>query len=141
MRLQRRVFPKGLIFDKTGFGTPVTHSIYMLLADDLLSEEALVAPQGFEPRLDESESSVLPLNERATQIETAAAGSAGATISRLIECTTALLFPQHFERLLAEDAMTRKPSRSDRQCRSDCHRKQRKARLKVIVDLQYKVQK
>jgi hypothetical protein len=28
---------------------------------------SLVAPQGFEPRLDESESSVLPLNERATE--------------------------------------------------------------------------
>jgi hypothetical protein len=87
-----------------------------------MQHRRLVAPQGFEPRLDESESSVLPLNERATQIETAAAGSAGATISRLIECTTALLFPQHFERLLAEDAMTRKPARSDSQCRSDCHR-------------------
>ena len=75
----------------------------------------LVAPQGFEPRLDESESSVLPLNERATQIETAAAGSAGATISRLNECTTALLFAQHFERLLAKDAMAREPSGRDRQ--------------------------
>jgi site-specific DNA recombinase len=86
-QLQRRVFPEGLIFDGRGFGTPVTHSIYTLLGDDSLNEEFLVAPQGFEPRLDESESSVLPLNERATQIETAAAGSAGATISRLTKCT------------------------------------------------------
>ena len=28
----------------------------------------LVAPQGFEPRLNDSESSVLPLNEGATQV-------------------------------------------------------------------------
>jgi hypothetical protein len=47
----------------------------------------LVAPQGFEPRSSESESLVLPLNERAIQVVTAAAGSAGATISRLCECT------------------------------------------------------
>ena len=47
----------------------------------------LVAPQGFEPRSSESESLVLPLNERAIQVFTAAAGSAGATISRLCECT------------------------------------------------------
>jgi hypothetical protein len=47
----------------------------------------LVAPQGFEPRSSESESLVLPLNERAIQVLSAAAGSAGATISRLCECT------------------------------------------------------
>ena len=54
----------------------------------------LVAPQGFEPRLDESESSVLPLNEGAKQVFTAAAGSAGATISRLCECTGDMLMGQ-----------------------------------------------
>lgn len=31
-------------------------------------EEQMVAPQGFEPRLNDSESSVLPLNEGATQV-------------------------------------------------------------------------
>jgi hypothetical protein len=31
----------------------------------------LVAPQGFEPRLIESESTVLPLNEGATQVHVA----------------------------------------------------------------------
>jgi site-specific DNA recombinase len=65
-RIQRRIFPEGLIFEKTGFGTPVTHSIYTLLGDDSVSEHVLVAPQGFEPRSSESESLVLPLNEGAT---------------------------------------------------------------------------
>ena len=46
-RIQRRMFPEGLIFEKTGFGTPVTHSIYTLLGDDSVSEHDLVAPQGF----------------------------------------------------------------------------------------------
>jgi site-specific DNA recombinase len=48
----------------------------------------LVAPQGFEPRLIGSEPTVLPLNERATQVENwQLQARAGATISRLIECT------------------------------------------------------
>lgn len=70
-RLQRRIFPQGVLAEKTGIGTPVTHSIYTLLADDSVEESVLVAPQGFEPRLAESESAVLPLNEGAT-------GNAGA---------------------------------------------------------------
>jgi site-specific DNA recombinase len=45
-RIQRRMFPKGLSYQKTGFGTPVTHSIYTLLASDFVSETDLVAPQG-----------------------------------------------------------------------------------------------
>jgi hypothetical protein len=65
-RIQRRMFPEGLSFDKTGFGTPVTHSIYTLLASDSMDEAVLVAPQGFEPRLIGSEPTVLPLNEGAT---------------------------------------------------------------------------
>jgi hypothetical protein len=59
------MFPEGLSFDKKGFGTPVTHSIYKLLASDSVDEAVLVAPQGFEPRLIGSEPTVLPLNEGA----------------------------------------------------------------------------
>jgi len=47
--IQRRVFPNGLTWQKTGFGTPVMHSIYSLLGDDSIDDEVLVAPQGFEP--------------------------------------------------------------------------------------------
>ena len=48
----------------------------------------LVAPQGFEPRLIGSEPTVLPLNERAIQVENwQLQARAGATISRLFECT------------------------------------------------------
>jgi PAS domain-containing protein len=45
-RIQRRMFPEGLSYGKTGFGTPVTHSIYTLLASDFVDESTLVAPQG-----------------------------------------------------------------------------------------------
>jgi len=41
------MFPEGLIYGENGFGTPVTHSIYTLLASDSMDEEVLVAPQGF----------------------------------------------------------------------------------------------
>ncbi len=68
-RLQRRVFPNGLSWIQNGFGTPVTHSLYPLLASDSLTDRDLVAPQGFEPRLIGSEPTVLPLNEGAIQIE------------------------------------------------------------------------
>jgi hypothetical protein len=34
---------------KTGFGTPVIHSIYALFTSDSVDEEVMVAPQGFEP--------------------------------------------------------------------------------------------
>ena len=61
----------GDVFDKSTFGIPVTHSIYMLVVSDSVDAAVLVAPQGFEPRLAESESAVLPLNEGAT-------GDAGA---------------------------------------------------------------
>jgi hypothetical protein len=50
-RIQRRMFPEGLSYGETGFGTPVTHSIYTLLASDSMDEEVLVAPQGFSPTL------------------------------------------------------------------------------------------
>jgi hypothetical protein len=60
------MFPEGLPYGETGFGTAVTHSIYTLLASDPMDESRLVAPQGFEPRSSESESLVLPLNEGAT---------------------------------------------------------------------------
>jgi Reverse transcriptase (RNA-dependent DNA polymerase) len=46
-RVQRRMFPEGLVYGETGFGTPVTHSIYTLLASDSMDESRLVAPQGF----------------------------------------------------------------------------------------------
>jgi site-specific DNA recombinase len=61
-RIQRRMFPEGLQYGESGFGTPVTHSIYTLLAMDSGDESRLVAPQGFEPRLIGSEPTVLPLN-------------------------------------------------------------------------------
>ena len=89
--------------------------------------KVLVAPQGFEPRSSESESLVLPLNERAKQVFTAAAGSAGATISRLCECTRdafagqpqhhafcALLFAQNLKRLLTEHTVAGEPARNNR---------------------------
>jgi hypothetical protein len=41
------MFPDGLAYSENGFGTPVTHSIYTLLAADLVDESRLVAPQGF----------------------------------------------------------------------------------------------
>jgi hypothetical protein len=44
-KIQRKVFPKGLIWEKTGFGTPVTHSIYTLLVSDSVDAEKLVVPQ------------------------------------------------------------------------------------------------
>jgi site-specific DNA recombinase len=47
-KLQSRIFPEGLVMGKTGFGTPVTHSIYMLLGDDSASEEEMVRPRRFE---------------------------------------------------------------------------------------------
>jgi hypothetical protein len=53
-------------YPKTPFGTPLTSSLYSMLAGDFEGEKGLVAPQGFEPRLSESESLVLPLNEGAT---------------------------------------------------------------------------
>ena len=43
--IQRRLFPNGLTWQKTGFGTPVMHSIYCLLVDDSADESRLVAPQ------------------------------------------------------------------------------------------------
>jgi hypothetical protein len=48
-KLQRRLFPNGLVFEKSGFGTPITHSIYTLLASDSVDEMVLVGPEGFEP--------------------------------------------------------------------------------------------
>ncbi len=47
-RLQRRIFPKGLVMGKTGFGTPVTHSIFMYLGDDSVGESEMVRPRRFE---------------------------------------------------------------------------------------------
>ena len=49
--IQRRLFPNGLTWQKTSFGTPVTHSIYCLLVDDSADESRLVSPMGFEPML------------------------------------------------------------------------------------------
>lgn len=46
-RIQRMMFPEGLTYSDDSFGTPVTHSIYTLLASDSMDESTLVAPQGF----------------------------------------------------------------------------------------------
>ena len=48
-RIQRRMFPEGLVYGSEGFGTPLTHSIYTLLASNSLDEAVLVGPEGFEP--------------------------------------------------------------------------------------------
>ena len=86
--IQSRMFPLGLTWGNGGFGAPVTHCLYPLLADDSVPETDLVAPQGFEPRLIGSEPTVLPLNERAIQVKDwQLQARAGATISRLFECT------------------------------------------------------
>jgi hypothetical protein len=75
-------------WQEDGLLEPVTHSLYTLLGSESLTDSLLVAPQGFEPRLIGSEPTVLPLNERAIQVENRQLQArAGATISRLIECT------------------------------------------------------
>jgi len=47
-RLAKLLFPKGIEVSKTGFGTPATHSLYTLLADEALQEESMVRPERFE---------------------------------------------------------------------------------------------
>jgi hypothetical protein len=47
-RLARTIFPEGIFFTDEGFGTPVTHSIYMLLTDSNIEEEEVVRPRRFE---------------------------------------------------------------------------------------------
>jgi site-specific DNA recombinase len=51
-RLARLIFPEGIVLSKDGFGdrfgTPVTHSIYTLLADESVGEGEVVRPERFE---------------------------------------------------------------------------------------------
>ncbi len=66
-RFQKLIFPAGVAWDRENgdFGTPQTHSIFTLFAgfgNVTPDDAALVAPQGFEPRLIGSEPTVLPLN-------------------------------------------------------------------------------
>ena len=68
-RIQQKLFPSGLPLTERGFGTPPSPSFYSRLAKSNYQELDLVAPQGFEPRLSESESLVLPLNERAIRMQ------------------------------------------------------------------------
>ena len=49
--LFRTIFPQGIKCSKTGLGTPVTHSLYSMLADESVSAERLASPTGFEPVL------------------------------------------------------------------------------------------
>ena len=49
VRLQRAIFPNGVIWSSEGFGTPVTHSIFSLLPAAESEESVLVGPEGFEP--------------------------------------------------------------------------------------------
>jgi site-specific DNA recombinase len=49
VRLQRAIFPNGVVWSSEGFGTPVTHSIFSLLAAAESEESVLVGPEGFEP--------------------------------------------------------------------------------------------
>jgi len=98
------------------------------------------------------------LNERATQVGLAAAGSAGATISRLIECTfcgcvgqprceirlsslsrishliSHLFFAENFERLLAEDAMAGEPACDHGECSDAEPLEQGEQQLEVVVE-------
>ena len=48
-RLARLIFPEGVTFSNDDFGTPVTHSIFSLLADKSVEDGVLVGPEGFEP--------------------------------------------------------------------------------------------
>ena len=48
-RLQRVVFPQGLVFDGTGFGTPVTCLAFMESALPAGVDGAVASPTGFEP--------------------------------------------------------------------------------------------
>jgi len=41
-RVARTIFPEGIFFAEAGFGAPVTHSIYMLLADSNVEEGEVV---------------------------------------------------------------------------------------------------
>jgi hypothetical protein len=45
-RLQKMIFPYGIKWDGSSFGTPVTHSFFTLLADATATNAVLVAPQG-----------------------------------------------------------------------------------------------
>ncbi len=49
-RLQKVLFPQGLIFGQTGFGTSKPAPIYTLLSASRTQSEHLVAPRGIEPR-------------------------------------------------------------------------------------------
>ncbi len=48
-RIARLVFPSGIRCSKDGLGTPVTHSLFSMLADENVREEELVALTGIEP--------------------------------------------------------------------------------------------
>ena len=74
----------------------------------------LVAPQGFEPRYAAPEAAVLPLNEGAMRHDVP---SYSKSRIRCGQC--ALLFPEHLQGLLAQDAETGCPTSADGQnCRS-----------------------
>ena len=47
-RIARTIFPEGIFFTEAGFGTPVTHSVYTLLADSNVEEGGMVRPRRFE---------------------------------------------------------------------------------------------
>ncbi len=47
-RLARLIFPKGITPTESDFGTPLTHSIYTLLADESVDGEEVVRPERFE---------------------------------------------------------------------------------------------
>jgi len=47
-RLGMAIFPEGLTFSNSGFGTPLTHSIFKLLADESVEEREVVRPERFE---------------------------------------------------------------------------------------------
>ena len=86
----------------------------------------LVAPQGFEPRYAAPEAAVLPLNEGAMRHD-------GLSYSKSwIRCGQCdLLFPEHLQGLLAQDAETGRPTSADGQNRRSYQRQRGRQPLHV----------
>ena len=106
----------------------------------------LVAPQGFEPRLIGSEPTVLPLNERAIQIEYGSCrlgrepqSAASLSVRARLEWvnSVSLLFAQNLKRLLSQHAMTRQPARSHRESGGHKERDQVPGDIQVIVEVKH----
>jgi hypothetical protein len=49
IRLQRALFPHGIVWESEGLGTPPSHSVFEVLPKEEETESLLVGPEGFEP--------------------------------------------------------------------------------------------